>query len=61
MLLADKRELQNSLKVSLLQIEEKELNYCLQNCFVRLPGPNSAPHTQHTQHTHDMDMDMDMG
>ena len=27
MLLADKRELQNNLKVSLLQIEEKELNY----------------------------------
>jgi hypothetical protein len=33
MLLADKRDLQNSLKVSLLQIEEKELNYYTQNCM----------------------------
>ena len=33
MLLADKRDLQNSLKVSLLQIEEKELNYYTTNCM----------------------------
>ena len=33
MLLADKRELQNNLKVSLLQIEEKELNYYTTNCM----------------------------
>lgn len=32
MLLADKRDLQNSLKVSLLQIEEKELNFYFNNC-----------------------------
>ena len=33
MLLADKRELQNNLKVSLLQIEEKELNFYTNNCM----------------------------
>ena len=33
MLLADKRDLQNSLKVSLLQIEEKELNFYTNNCM----------------------------
>ncbi len=32
MLLADKRDLQNSLKLSLLQIEEKELNFYTTNC-----------------------------
>ena len=33
MLLADKRDLQNSLKLSLIQIEEKELNYYTNNCM----------------------------
>ena len=33
MLLADKFDLQEQLKLSLLQIEDKELNFFTQNCY----------------------------
>ena len=33
MLLADKHNLQQELKLNLLHIEEKELNYYTQNCY----------------------------
>ena len=33
MLLADKYDLQEQLKLSLLQIEDKELNFFTQNCY----------------------------
>ena len=33
MLLADKHDLQNKLRLNLLQIEEKELNFYTQSCY----------------------------
>ena len=46
MLLADKHDLQEQLKLSLVLIEEKELNFYTQNCYTVGTQAAHAPRTR---------------